>query len=134
MILSQNFGETKTNLSVLSLLCLALHFITICEHKPSQWITCPSGEFINIVYAMYGRLLNNNGICSTNTYPKVDCTAGMSSKIVSDKCNGKEKCEVKATNSWFGDPCERIVKYLDIKYECLSSKCELIYETFPANK
>ena len=43
--------------------------------------------------------------------------------MVSYKCNGKERCEVEATNRWFGDPCWGVEKYLDIKYECLIGVC-----------
>lgn len=39
--------------------------------------------------------------------------------LVFEECQGKQICFMKATNSWFGDPCEGIQKYLHIKYQCL---------------
>ena len=81
---------------------------------------------------MYGRL--QNGICLARNFLNVNCTASTSFDVISYRCNGKETCEVKAANSWFGDPCVGVVKYLDIKYECWTSKCLFIYRTFPATK
>ena len=100
--------------------------------KPSQWINCSSGEFINIVNEMYGYF--QNGIGSSNTSTHVNCTALKLFEKVSNKCNGKKSCEVKAESDLAGDPCGGVEKYLDIKYECLSGRCEFIYETFPASK
>ena len=33
-------------------------------------------------------------------------------------CQAKQICFLQATDSWFGDPCRGVVKYLEIEYQC----------------
>ena len=123
------FKETKITFLFFASLHLAPLFRQFCEGS-SQWIKCPSGEFINILHAMYGRR-QNRSCAKIKEYPSdVYCVASKSFEIVSNKCIGKESCEVEAKNSWFDDPCPGVEKYLDIEYECLSSKCKALIKRY----
>ena len=38
-----------------------------------------------------------------------------------DRCEGKNACEVEASNGVFGDPCVGTRKYLTATWECIST-------------
>ena len=38
-----------------------------------------------------------------------------------DRCEGKNSCEVAASNGVFGDPCVGTRKYLTTTWECIST-------------
>ena len=40
-------------------------------------------------------------------------------KQVSEKCNGKPRCDLYASNKVFGDPCPMNYKYLDLVWQCV---------------
>jgi len=42
--------------------------------------------------------------------------------MVKDKCNGKNFCEVEASNEVFGNPCGETHKYLEVQYHCQAGK------------
>ena len=45
-----------------------------------------------------------------------------SDQMVKDKCNGKDFCEVEASNEVFGNPCGETHKYLEVQYHCQAGK------------
>ena len=45
-----------------------------------------------------------------------------SDQMVKDKCNGKNFCEVEASNEVFGNPCGETHKYLEVQYHCQAGK------------
>ncbi|XP_032375877.1 L-rhamnose-binding lectin SML [Etheostoma spectabile] len=97
--------------------CLpAIHHVT-CEHSLA-YLQCDEGQVISIYRADYGR-----HDLSTCTYKRhaseiqnTDCS--HFSSTVSDSCNGKNSCIIKASNSVFGDPCHGTFKYLEVAYAC----------------
>ncbi|XP_070568451.1 L-rhamnose-binding lectin CSL3-like [Ptychodera flava] len=89
----------------------------VCEHKTVS-LSCPRGK-INVLSANYGR--TENYVCGN--YAVTDCRADNSLSLVSGQCDGKSTCDVRASNDVFGDPCWGTFKYLDVTYECQTSKC-----------
>ena len=90
--------------------------VLVCEHTRGETVTCPEGMVINVLFAVYGRL--NTTICKYRNTRSTTC-ASTNMGLVFEECQGKQTCFMKATNSWFGDPCKGIHKYLHIKYQCL---------------
>jgi len=87
-----------------------------CESQ-SLDMSCQPGEKIHVMNAAYGR--HTNGICPTSTYnPALLCLANNSLKVVTDRCNNRERCSVEASNTLFGDPCHGVAKYLQVLYTC----------------
>jgi len=88
-----------------------------CE-KHSLVMSCQPGEEIQVLKAAYGRRTNRT--CPTSTYNNLAslCRAKNSLKVVSDRCNDRERCSVEASNTMFGDPCYGVEKYLEVLYTC----------------
>lgn len=79
-------------------------------------IECPTGE-INIEYANYGR--TDDDVCPTQTPSRTNCLAKGSEEKVKNECYGKTNCSIHASNSVFGDPCDGVEKYLEVKFTCV---------------
>ncbi|XP_073792767.1 uncharacterized protein isoform X1 [Danio rerio] len=92
---------------------------TACEGSILR-LTCP-GRKIRILGANYGR--TDRKTCIQNRPPheirKTNCRSSSSLSIVSSWCDGRQSCNVPATNSVFSDPCYGTYKYLRVKYCCL---------------
>nr|XP_058963473.1 blastula protease 10-like [Pocillopora verrucosa] len=86
---------------------------TICENYSRQ-IICYGGRKIRITYANYGRKYSSKCGFSFNR----NCISPTSLKKVSQTCNGRSSCLLKASDKEFGDPCPFTKKYLAIRYEC----------------
>ncbi|KAK9970289.1 hypothetical protein ABG768_026243 [Culter alburnus] len=95
----------------------------VCEHEEND-LNCEDGTAIQIHSANYGRTDSNT--CSTgrpaSQLAKTDCYALNSQTIVTNGCEGKNRCSILASNSVFSDPCIGTFKYLYISYSCVS-KC-----------
>ncbi|XP_054464581.1 rhamnose-binding lectin-like [Anoplopoma fimbria] len=98
--------------------CLPAIRLVTCEHSLAQ-LQCDQGQVISVYGGSYGRYDQ-----TTCTYKRpasqiqnVDCSQHTS--IVSESCNGKNSCTIKASNSVFGDPCYGTYKYLEVAYTCL---------------
>jgi len=75
---------------------------------------------IEIVYGNYGR--TNSAICpgvNSNASNCCNCEGGLDK--IKDLCNGMTSCKLQAKNSFFGDPCVGIYKYLEVKYRCVDA-------------
>lgn len=86
-------------------------------------IRCDRGSVIDVIRANYGRQSTsecnpegNSPILTTN------CASENSFEIVNAKCDNQQRCSIEATNNIFGDPCQGTFKYLDVEYQCISSK------------
>ena len=90
-----------------------------CEHKPLD-IQCSSGKIIKINTAMYGRQDTTTcpGDGNMEILKNTSCSSDKAMDVVMDKCDGKNKCNVVASNDTFGDPCTGTLKYLKINYSC----------------
>ncbi|XP_024148697.1 L-rhamnose-binding lectin SML [Oryzias melastigma] len=81
-------------------------------------LKCDYGMDIYVLSANYGR--NNHTICSANRTPSQieDVTCSNPTPIVAQRCNGRNSCTIRASNSVFGAPCDGTYKYLDLTYAC----------------
>ena len=91
----------------------------ICEHYQKE-IACPPGKSIKIGYANYGR--TSDVPCQgARKYITTNCKSKTSLAIAKRECQGKMNCTLKALNSVWGNPCEGVIKYLDVRYQCVTS-------------
>lgn len=81
-------------------------------------IKCPTGK-IRIEKAYYGRTGENE--CTKGTTSTRDCPATIvSDDIVKRMCNDNTTCSVDVSNNQLGgDPCNGIVKYLEVNFTCV---------------
>ena len=54
-------------------------------------------------------------VLQENTY---ECQAETSLEVVVNRCDEKPSCVVPANNGVFGDPCDDVLKYLEVGYHC----------------
>merc|ERR1712002_86949 len=92
---------------------------TTCEGQKLS-LECPEGEVIMVNSSNYGRLLSGEEMCPHNSIWDHECRAQNSLEIVTDKCDGKNSCDVKAKNKVFGDPCRYTYKYLEVSHACVA--------------
>ncbi|XP_048735098.2 IgGFc-binding protein-like [Ostrea edulis] len=88
--------------------------IIICERAKKQ-ITCPVGSRLRILSASYGRSSRN--VCP-GTIRTLRCSSKVALAKVRGHCDGRRSCELLASNTVYGDPCQGTAKYLDISYNC----------------
>jgi len=89
----------------------------MCENRGNLKPNCGSSN-IEIVDGNYGR--TSSGVCpgqNSNASNCCNCKHGL--EKIKEVCNGKKKCELAASNSFFTDPCYGIYKYLEVKYRCV---------------
>ncbi|XP_072045787.1 L-rhamnose-binding lectin SML-like isoform X2 [Amphiura filiformis] len=94
----------------------------VCEHETFH-IKCAVGQMISVSSAVYGRQKSN--VCTNGPNPQTNnCAAVNSLKLVQDQCEGRETCDIQASNGVFQDPCVGTFKYLEIVYSCKDYVCE----------
>uniref|UniRef100_A0A8C7XR71 SUEL-type lectin domain-containing protein n=1 Tax=Oryzias sinensis TaxID=183150 RepID=A0A8C7XR71_9TELE len=77
-----------------------------------------NGKVIMVLSAFYGRQKRNVcNNCPLAMSQNVNC--GHPTDLVAEKCDGKKRCNIKAANSVFGDPCKGTHKYLEVTYVCI---------------
>ncbi|GLV41375.1 Calcium-independent receptor for alpha-latrotoxin [Carabus blaptoides fortunei] len=87
-----------------------------CDGKIME-LECKSGGFLIIMNATFGRVSNN--ICPDKTLVDfITCRAENTYDKVKALCNGKQRCTINATNTYFGDACPGLSKYLEVQYKC----------------
>lgn len=90
-----------------------------CENSIVN-LACPDKTSIRVVTASYGR--DDYITCPHLHIRTDDCSAANSLTIVQSQCDGRQLCNVRASNSIFGDPCVNTYKYLKVKYICEKNK------------
>lgn len=78
---------------------------------------------LDVSTLMINRYFSHNGLfvlflfvwLFSNSSPESD-------QMVKEKCNGKNFCEVEASNEVFGNPCGETHKYLEVQYHCQAGK------------
>ncbi|KAK6308572.1 hypothetical protein J4Q44_G00218430 [Coregonus suidteri] len=86
-----------------------------CEGQTAH-LHCEGGA-IRIIGANYGR--RDHRTCGRGIWIyNGNCIHHGTYAIVSSRCNGRSYCAVPARNSVFGDPCQAIWKYLEVKWIC----------------
>uniref|UniRef100_A0A672HAY8 SUEL-type lectin domain-containing protein n=1 Tax=Salarias fasciatus TaxID=181472 RepID=A0A672HAY8_SALFA len=76
---------------------------------------------ISVVKANYGRLDGKK--CSRGrSRAQLTCLLPpvFTPHISIHRCNGKRRCNLRASNSVFGDPCRGTYKYLEVDFVCKS--------------
>ncbi|XP_078592870.1 uncharacterized protein LOC144871366 [Branchiostoma floridae x Branchiostoma japonicum] len=106
-----NNGETSSDFEW----CEVNSTARVCEHETLS-LRCPTGQYINIISALYGRILPSS-VCGRPVLT-TNCNSTKSLEVVTGSCNGRENCSVKATNGVFGDPCGGTFKYLEVACSC----------------
>lgn len=88
----------------------------ICE-KEDETLFCDKGV-IQITKSIFGRTKNAQK-CGMFSFVLRSCNTDVTD-IVSDMCNDKPTCTIKARQSMFGNPCKFwTTKYLNITYQCV---------------
>uniref|UniRef100_A0A672GUL0 SUEL-type lectin domain-containing protein n=1 Tax=Salarias fasciatus TaxID=181472 RepID=A0A672GUL0_SALFA len=92
--------------------------VIACEHSMA-FLYCDVGQVIHIYGARFGR--GDKAICAYRRPARLTKNVWCSnpSNKVAARCNGKQKCSIKASKSSFGDPCRGTYKYLEVAYVCL---------------
>ncbi|XAR62547.1 Beta-galactosidase [Bertholletia excelsa] len=92
--------------------------ISISDVKPELHLQCDEGHKISsIEFASYG---TPQGSCQE--FSRGNCHAPNSFSVVSQACEGRNKCSIEISNAVFGgDPCRRIVKTLAVEAKCEAS-------------
>ncbi|XP_028265295.1 rhamnose-binding lectin-like [Parambassis ranga] len=97
--------------------CLPAIHLVVCEHSLAD-LYCDDGQVIFIYGADYGR--SDRTTCSykrpASQIENLYCSDPT--RRVSDSCNGRNRCTVRASNAVFGDPCVGTYKYLEVAYVC----------------
>ena len=95
----------------------------ICSGR-QQFLACPSGNYISIIEAIYGR--HNTWICPTSSYTLPYnqffywCNIGVKDKVM-EMCEDKESCNIIVNTASFlsgPDPCPYADKYIKVIYSC----------------
>ncbi|KAJ6865681.1 Gal-Lectin domain-containing protein [Populus alba x Populus x berolinensis] len=84
---------------------------------PEMHLKCQDGHIMSsIEFASYG---TPNGSCQK--FSRGNCHASNSSSVVTEACQGKNKCDIAISNAVFGDPCRGVIKTLAVEARCISS-------------
>ena len=101
----------------------AVHFVTfldqafaICADQKG-FIRCEKGTKIKIISAVYGR--TDDKLCPYGDTNTRTCRSLTSDITVKWGCNGYKTCHLHASDQIFGDPCQNVSKYLEVKYRCI---------------
>ena len=99
--------------------------LLVCEHADDNTVrlSCNDNKVIRVLSAMYGRKERNPGSCPCciGWFDRCDtnCEKPDSLRRVNDRCEALSSCQFKADNDFFGDPCPRTPKYLQLAYQCV---------------
>ncbi|NP_001315125.1 Gal_Lectin domain-containing protein precursor [Danio rerio] len=101
-------------------ICIPAKTIEICEDERGL-LRCGNGR-IKVIAANYGR---TDGTTCLRRPPfrrrlNTNCYSQNTLDLVSQRCDGRRRCSLTATNDVFSDPCAGTRKYLKITYYCQS--------------
>ena len=91
-------------------------------------LKCPiSNHKLTVNWANFGR--TSKSTCPHNANSNTNCKADNSLSIVKAACDGENSCSVQVNSNTFGgDPCGGIYKYLEIKYVCEGQGNTILYK------
>lgn len=81
-------------------------------------ISCPSNQTISIAYANYGRT-SEIPCQGKRKYIMTNCKSKTTLIMAKALCEGRRECRITALNTYWGNPCPGILKYMDIRYQCV---------------
>ncbi|CAH1798386.1 unnamed protein product [Owenia fusiformis] len=99
------------------------HSRITCEGEKMQ-LWCEKSTRIAVYSAMFGRGEHGTLECpATSRGSKIECQSDYTLEEVMQRCHGKRKCRLPASEAIFGDPCTRgTQKYLNVVYTCVPKK------------
>ena len=92
-------------------------------NNPDVQLECRSEEAIQVVWALYGRILPYSQMCDDyrNLYnEKTNCVSSTATQVAKASCDNKSHCLLAPVGSTFGNPCTYVLKYLVVAYECVN--------------
>ncbi|XP_073771114.1 protein eva-1 homolog C isoform X2 [Danio rerio] len=94
---------------------------------------CKYPKVLNIYSAVYGRLLEEEDLCSSEEQkPPYECLHHGAVDVVSNICYGKQRCLFTVDQKHFKDPCPPgTKKYITILYACVPQS--LLKEADPSS-
>ncbi|XP_062396247.1 L-rhamnose-binding lectin CSL3 [Sardina pilchardus] len=119
MVFSDPCVRTYKYLDV-SFVCDPVKRSVTCEHMQNV-ISCEEGSLI-IHHANYGR---REILTCPHRYAKTSHCYHSQTDNLRSRCNGKESCQLHASNAVFSDPCPGVYKYLEVTYSCTLSEMEV---------
>ncbi|XP_031422832.1 L-rhamnose-binding lectin CSL3-like [Clupea harengus] len=96
-----------------SFTCLPASRSVTCENSRNV-ISCARGS-LSIHHANYGR--RDRLTCPHRLATTSHCYHSQTSNLRS-RCNGRNSCQLHASNAIFSDPCRGVYKYLEVTYSC----------------
>ncbi|KAM8767690.1 L-rhamnose-binding lectin CSL2-like [Acanthopagrus schlegelii] len=94
-----------------------IHYV--CQRRRST-LDCGS-QVIKVLRANYGRL--SKRVCwydyPDSHPPSTACRDSRTLQVMADRCDGRHRCSVRASNSIFSNPCPGTRKYLKYSYTCV---------------
>ncbi|XP_031674844.1 L-rhamnose-binding lectin CSL2 isoform X1 [Oncorhynchus kisutch] len=120
-----------TAFTLLAAVCCTLPAAVYVSHSVTRVVTCDNGENVQFLIcdsgvifierALYGR--TDGTTCKegrpANQLTNTQCSQTGTLEVLSNRCNGKQVCEVNTEVFRTSDPCVGIYKYLDTTYTCL---------------
>ncbi|CAI5683915.1 unnamed protein product [Oreochromis niloticus] len=103
----------------------------VCEEDKMR-LSCKQGMQIAVYSAMFGRTLQGTLECPLlhRRSPSVECQSSVALQVLTNRCQGKKTCLIRASTREFGDPCYAGTrKYLSVIYTCVPKK--LLHEQGP---
>ncbi|KAH9515232.1 Adhesion G protein-coupled receptor L3 [Bulinus truncatus] len=94
------------------------HTAFACEDA-SLSLNCSRGEVLRIVRAHYGRF--SLSVCNSHGQTdgwRIDCFTNRAKDIISERCDGRNLCNVHVSSTVFSDPCPGTYKYAEVKFQC----------------
>ncbi|XP_069024969.1 rhamnose-binding lectin-like isoform X2 [Embiotoca jacksoni] len=91
----------------------------VCQKKKAS-LFCGS-RVIRVLMANYGR--TSTKVCEYGAPrrqpPSTSCRLAEALQLMADRCDGKHKCSIRASNLVFSNPCPGTRKYLEYSYTCV---------------
>ncbi|XP_047460846.1 L-rhamnose-binding lectin SML-like [Mugil cephalus] len=109
---SGTFKYVETNYTCIP----ATHFVT-CEHSRA-YLSCDNGKVITIRGADFGRRDGTTCAFQRQDFMIQNVKCYQPTSKVAEKCNGRQRCSVRASSSVLGESCANTYKYLEVAYTC----------------
>ncbi|XP_054433830.1 protein eva-1 homolog C isoform X1 [Pteronotus mesoamericanus] len=94
---------------------------TVCEDQELK-LHCHESKFLNIYSATYGRGAQDGDECTSEAQrlPPFDCVSYAAAHVLSQRCYGRQRCEVLVNSRHFGSPCPPGARQrLAVTYACV---------------
>ncbi|XP_068122197.1 protein eva-1 homolog C isoform X2 [Hyperolius riggenbachi] len=94
--------------------------LSVCENRELK-LHCKEPKLLNIYSAVYGHFAHEKNSCTTDSERGVpyDCVSYAALEVLAQRCYGKQRCRLVASDKHFGSPClPGVAKYLAVNYSC----------------